>query len=239
MNYLLVFICIIIGYLFGSIPTGYLYAKYKGINILEFGSKNPGSTNIGRALGKNASYTVFLMDLFKVITPIVLLNVIYMILNKHNFNIHLYIDANYLSNVELDILNSKLITIWTGMGAVLGHSYPIFLHFIGGKGISCTMATMLCISPIYAVILFMIYKITTKLTKYVSMGSITALTVLLLSSILLSISHIYPYDFYKSNLLLPAIIIIYVLCIYRHKDNIIRLINKTESKISIDNGTEI
>lgn len=239
MNYLLVFICVLIGYLFGSIPTGYLYAKYKGINILEFGSKNPGSTNIGRALGKNASHFVFLLDLFKVIIPIILLNVIFMVLNKNNYNLYLYNDANNTSINQLNELNNKLITIWTGMGAVLGHSYPIFLKFIGGKGISCTMATMLCISPIYAVILFIIYKITTKLTRYVSMGSITALTALLLSSILLSISHIYPYNFYKSYLVLPAIIIIYILCIFRHRENIIRLINNTENKISLDNGTEI
>ena len=190
-------------------------------------------------MGKNASHTVFIMDLLKVIIPIILLNIVYMILNKYNHNIYLYMESNYISKVDLDILNNKLITIWTGMGAVLGHSYPIFLRFIGGKGISCTMATMLCISPIYAVVLFMVYKITTKLTKYVSMGSITAVTVLFLSSVLLAITHNYPYNFYKSYLLLPAIFIIFITCIIRHKSNIVRLINGTESKISIDKSTEI
>lgn len=239
MNYLLLFCILLIGYIFGSIPTGYLYAKCNGVNILEFGSKNPGSTNIGRALGKKASHTVFILDLLKVIIPIVLLNIIYTILNNKGFNIYLYQDNDYISNVEINALNIKLITVWTGLGAVIGHSYPIFLKFIGGKGISCTMATMLCLNPIYAIVLFAIYKITTKTTKYVSMGSITALTVLLLSAIFMSIYKIYPFNFYKSYLLLPAIIIMYLLCMFRHKENIIRLINKTENKISIDNGTEI
>ena len=236
MNYLNLSICIIIGYLFGSIPTGYLYAKSKGINILEYGSKNPGSTNIGRALGKKAGLTVFALDILKVLLPIFLLLIVYILAN--NQNIYLYKDAN-VDKASIDVLNHKLIIAYTGMGAVLGHSYPIFLRFIGGKGISCTMATVLCISPIYAVVLFMVYKITTKLTKYVSMGSITAVSVLFLSSVLLSITHIYPYNFYKSYLLLPAIFIIFIICIIRHKSNIIRLMNGTESKISIDKSTEI
>ena len=216
---------LILGYLFGSIPTGYLYAKAKNINILEFGSKNPGSTNIGRALGKKSSHIVFVLDIIKIIIPILIL-----IIYTSHFLIIL--DISFLKYFLSKTLESKLIIIYTGLGGIIGHCFPIYSKFKnGGKGISCTMGCILCFSPIYAILLFLIYKIVSKITKYVSLGSIIAEVSLFLSSVILSILNIYPFNFEKNYLVIPGIFFICFICILRHKENIKRLINGEESKI--------
>ncbi len=216
---------LILGYLFGSIPTGYLYAKAKKINILEFGSKNPGSTNIGRALGKKSSHIVFVLDIIKIIIPILIL----IIYNSHFLII---LDISFLKFFLNKTLESKLIIIYTGLGGVVGHCFPIYSKFKnGGKGISCTMGCILCFNPIYAILLFLIYKIVSKTAKYVSLGSIIAEVSLFLSSVILSIFYIYPFNFHKNYLVIPGIFLISLICILRHKENIKRLINGNETKI--------
>ena len=130
------------------------------------------------------------------------------------------------------ILESKCIIIYTGLGGIIGHCFPIYSKFKnGGKGISCTMGCILCFSPIYAILLFLIYKIVSKTTKYVSLGSIIAEVSLFLSSVILSIFYIYPFNFHKNYLVIPGIFLISLICILRHKENIKRLIDGKESKI--------
>ena len=234
-NHYLVFlliVCLIVGYLFGSIPVGYIYSKAHGVNILEFGSGNPGSTNVGRALGKKHGIKVFLLDILKIVFPVLLIHFAVYFLYYRNLS-YGYIDfvLKFFSNY---------IAIYTGVGGVIGHNFPIFLKFKGGKGISCTMGAIFCFSVVYSLILFLIYKIITKITKYVSLGSIGAVTALLISSIILAVCNVFPYDYHDlySNvgsigvILLPGIFIMWALAIIRHKDNIIRLIKGTENKIS-------
>ena len=230
---------LILGYLFGSIPTGYLYAKTKNINILEYGSKNPGSTNIGRALGKKSSHIVFVLDIIKIIIPIFIL----MLININLFNkaTHIYRVAEFIGDSwihkfheeeNLFILRYKCIVIYTGLGGVIGHCFPLYSKFKnGGRGISCTMGCILCLSPIYAIFLFCVYKIVSKVTKYVSIGSITAVVSLFISSVILMIFNIYPFNFISNGKVLPGIFMICFICILRHKENIKRLINGNESKI--------
>lgn len=225
---ILIFICIILGYFFGSIPIAYLYSKAHGVDILHFGSGNPGSTNVGRALGKTHGRIVFILDILKIIIPILIIEIVYFVILK-NFK---YADGNSLYQLRF---YSNYIAIYTGLGGIIGHNFPIFLNFKGGKGISCTMGAIFSFSIAYSMMLFLCYKIITKITKYVSVGSIGALTVLLVSASLLSYNNLYPF-YYSNNgpigiLLLPGIFLMWLSGIIRHKDNIKRLIDGTENKI--------
>lgn len=234
--YLLTILCIgvFVGYLFGSIPVGYLYCKFYNVNILEFGSGNPGSTNVGRALGKKHGRVVFILDILKIILPVLIVNIVFNLKFFNNFFTKALV-SNELNRQSLMKFFYQYITTYTGLGGILGHNYPLYLHFKGGKGVSCTMGTVFCISPLYSIILFLVYKITTKITKYVSVGSLTAVTALFISSIVFTFLNIYPYNYLNNEiygiLLLPGIFLMWALSIFRHKSNIIRLINGTENKI--------
>lgn len=229
----LFFLCLFLGYLFGSIPVGYLYSKAHGINILKFGSGNPGSTNVGRALGKKHGRIVFFLDIFKIIFPVIIISIIFL-----NFGSNSFIN-NTTDNLKKESLLKfffDFISIYTGLGGILGHNFPVFLHFRGGKGISCTMGAIFCFSIPYSIMLFIVYKIVTKITKYVSVGSLSALTVLLISSIILSQTNVYPFN-YSDNvkygiILLPGILLMWLLGVARHTDNIKRLLNGTENRIT-------
>ena len=222
---------LVIGYLFGSIPVAYLYSKAHGVNILEVGSGNPGSTNVGRALGKMHGRIVFFLDVLKIIIPVALINYLFY------YTFYLKIGIIYPDSA-LKFFRD-FIAIYTGLGGVLGHNFPLFLNFKGGKGVSCTMGAIFCFSIPYSLFLFLVYKIVTKVTRYVSVGSLTAATVLLVSSIILAIFDIYPfhynYPFIDLSgigvLLIPGIFVMWALAFIRHKKNIARLLNGTENKI--------
>lgn len=220
---------IIIGYLFGSIPVGYIYSKLHGVDILNFGSKNPGSTNVGRALGKKHGRIVFFLDALKIAIPLI----IYIYYKEEKFlhfvSVREFVDFQSVMNEH--ILQMNLYKIYFGLGGIIGHNFPIFLKFKGGKGITCTMATIFIFCIPYSLILFLIYKIVSKITKIVSIGSLVALTSLFVSSIVLTILYIYPFDFYKSYLVLPGILIMWILGVVKHKDNINRLLKKEELKM--------
>ena len=104
MNIQHMIISLVVGYIFGNIPNGYLYAKSQGIDIYKQGSGNPGSTNIGRTLGKKAGTTVLLLDIAKTIIPILMMHMIFK---------------------PATIDEGTLITVFAGFGSILGHDFPI------------------------------------------------------------------------------------------------------------------
>ena len=217
-----VFCSIIFGYIFGSIPVGYLIAKKKGVDIFKEGSKSVGTTNIKRVLGKKTGNIVFVLDLLKTIIPIIIiLNISW----NFKLSINNYVPYNTATTTNVLIFS-------TGLGAILGHIFPFTTKFKGGKGITSTFAVVSCFSIPLALLLFLIYKIIVKLTNYVSVGSITAEFLLSVISTICVILYIYPFNFVYSYLLLPYIYLISIICIVKHKDNIIRLINGTENKIT-------
>ena len=233
-----VFLMLLIGYLFGSIPVGYLYSKVHGVNIFEVGSGNPGSTNVGRILGKKHGRIVFALDILKTLLPIfgmhlilIVINLIckqtlyYSIINK-NFSLPLIVLSKGVH------LRDPFVIFTTGIGAILGHNFPFPTHFRGGKGITCTVAVVAYFNVVFAVILFLIHKLIGKLTGYVSLASIVALVVMFMASLIMSIYKIYPFNFSYSYAVLPEIFVIMIFGIVRHKENIIRLELGTENKIS-------
>lgn len=232
--YILIFISMMIGYLFGSIPCGYLYAKSKGVNIFEVGSRNPGSTNVGRVLGHQAGVIVFLLDIIKTVISILIVYVLIKI-----GCLDFLLNTNYINMIPGPEAmkearnNIYPILIWyAGLGVVVGHNFPIFTKFKGGKGITCTVATIFCFNPIYAVILYLVHKIIKKISNYVSVASILTLLIFFVSAYILVSIRIYPFRFYAAEKCLVPIGIIVAFGIARHFSNIKRLINGTENKVN-------
>jgi acyl phosphate:glycerol-3-phosphate acyltransferase len=151
MNKTLEIVFVLLSYLLGSIPVGYILTKFStGKNILEMGSGNIGSTNVGRIAGKKLSVITQLLDMLKGFLPVAL-----------------YI---YIANDKK--LVSDLYIYWLALAAILGHDLSIFLKFKGGKGVNTTLGASVLIAPISVFISVAIYFIVKFRFKYVSLGSI-------------------------------------------------------------------
>ena len=203
-------VCFILGYIFGNIPNGYLYAKSQGVDIYHQGSGNPGSTNVLRTLGKRAGITVLLMDIAKCMVPIFL-----MIL--------------FLKPENED--QKTLILMLTGIGAILGHNFPILPGVKGGKGVACTGALLIALAPLYTLGLLCFFILIVLTTKYVSLGSVLSVFVFFLSVLLMGKSGIlFPFS---EAIYLPMCglsLFLALLCLFQHRENMKRLMNGTENK---------
>lgn len=231
-----IILMLFIGYLFGSIPVGYLYCKAHGVNIFEVGSGNPGSTNVGRVLGKTHGRVVFVLDILKTMIPILIAHFVIIRLNYSRNGIGF--TSAFIKHLSLNLqvlykgsFRDPFVIFTTGIGAILGHNFPFPTHFRGGKGIACTVAVVAYFNVIFAVILFVIHKLIGKLTGYVSLASILTLIIMFLTSLIMSINKVYPFNFAYPYAVLPEIFIIMILGIARHKENILRLEHGTENKI--------
>lgn len=199
----------IISYLIGSIPTGYIIVKLlKKIDIREVGSGSTGATNVKRVLGTKWFFIVLLLDALKGFFPV------YWV--AHNFNFYSFIDN---SGYYLDLRG--LSPVIAALGVLIGHSKSVFLGFTGGKSVATGVGTILALSMPVGFMIAAIWSILTFFTKYVSVGSIVAIT---LAPILMRAFA--DNDYY---VMFAAICAIYV--IIRHKDNIKRLVEGKESKV--------
>lgn len=200
-------LCLLIGYGLGSISTSYLYGKAKGIDVREHGSGNAGTTNTLRVMGRKAGAIVLAGDMLKTFLAILLTWLIF-----HWF----FPDMDYL------------LRIYTGAGVILGHDYPFYMKFKGGKGIACSGAMILSfywgIIPASVVIFFGIFF----LTHYVSLASIflylgfMAQLLIFGQSGLLGMSQPALIEMYIVAALLTA------LALFQHRENIKRLIKGEE-----------
>ncbi len=191
---------ILSSYLYGSIPFALVIGKlfYK-TDVREHGSGNLGGSNTGRVLGKGAGLACIVLDASKALLVVLV--------------------TKYLSQV-LGI-NPDIAYI-CAVVCVLGHCYPIFAKFKGGKAVSTAIGYFLAVNPIGAIIVLLVFLIMLKLTKYVSLSSMVGASSVLLVTPLLSM----PLAGKISNFLIVGILI------YRHKENIKRLKNKEENKIN-------
>lgn len=187
-------ILIFAAYLFGSIPSALIIGKkYYNKDIRLEGSGNLGGTNAGRVLGKKVGFIVSAVDVLKVFIPTLL--------------------ARYYVSFDFAAL--------IGIIALVGHSYPIFAGFKGGKGVSSFLGIGLAMNPLVALIVFIIWTILKKITNYVSLSSMIAC--ITAAFIFLLIYGPRPVSYL---LFIGALFIIFL-----HRSNVKRLINGTENKI--------
>ena len=186
-------ITILISYLFGSIPFGYLFTKILlKKDIRNVGSGNIGATNVLRTGNKSLGYLTLVLDIGKAIVPVI------------------YIKLNYPDLVYVSALC-----------AFLGHLFPIWLKFKGGKGVATFVGILISINIYYAVVFGVVWALTFLISKYSSLSSLFA-----------SISiPIYLTIIDQDNIIF--FIIMFVLIFYTHRENIKRLINKEETKSKI------
>lgn len=193
-KYLLI---VVASYLLGSFSSGLFVAKAThGPNLREVGSKNTGTTNALRTMGLKRGLATFVGDVGKALIACF---------------IGYYLAGQ--SGVRL-----------AGMMVIIGHNWPVFYNFKGGKGAACSCAVMLCTFPVPAVISYVVAILVIVITKYVSLGSIVLLT--LFAAIVCVLN-------WGSWLTILWALFLAVLCIYRHKANIGRLIRGEENKFSI------
>lgn len=203
-------ISLVMGYAFGLFQTGYIYGKTKGIDIRKEGSGNAGTTNSLRVLGKKAGIITFLGDLFKAILAVLLAKLIF-------------------QNTYPEFV--KVLELYAGFGTVLGHNFPFYLQFKGGKGIACTSGVILAVLPISAPVCLVLFVGAVAITRYVSLGSILVVCSYLIQVIIfgqLGYIHLSGTSLVEFYVLSACFT---VMAVWKHKENIKRLLNGTENKL--------
>ncbi len=201
----IILLCLLIGYGFGCISFGFLVGKLNHVDIRNEGSGNAGATNALRTMGIKGGLITFLGDAFKAIIPILIIRFIF-------------------------APDWELFALYLGLGVVLGHNFPFWLKFKGGKGISATGGIILAIADWRITLCgLIIFILVVAITRYVSLGSLIVSWLLPLNTVL----------FYRdsSNFIHMLILSLAftVLAYVRHKDNIKRLFSGTERKIGAKN----
>lgn len=203
-------------YLLGSIPFGFLVAKARGIDIRNVGSGNIGATNAMRVLGKPAGIFVLLMDVLKGYVACALLpRLVYNCFAPHISGLIVY----FQNEPDEFQIRYKVVA---GICAVLGHNYTCWLKFKGGKGIATTAGVYIALAPWPLLIAAVVFVLAVALTKYISVGSISAAIVLFV------MVWVMP----PHNVLLGVVTTaLAALAIYKHKSNIRRLMTGTENRL--------
>lgn len=200
---------LVIGYIFGNFQTAFIYGKMKGIDIREHGSGNAGTTNTLRVLGTKAGLIVFVGDMLKAIISITIVRLIF----KENYS-HIL----------------QLLIIYTGFGCILGHDYPCFIQFKGGKGIASTGGIMVASHWAYFPVGLVLFFGNFLTTHYVSLGSLVMYLGFFIQTIIMGQMGVFGMS---QNALIEMYLIVFIMTVMafvKHRSNIQRLINKEERK---------
>ena len=205
MENMALFLLIVFAYLVGSIPSAvWLGKRFYNIDVREFGSGNAGATNTFRVLGKKAGIVVLVCDILKGS-----LSVLLAFLSSYNVN------SNQFVNLQLAL----------GIAAVVGHVFPVFAGFRGGKGVATILGIVICLTPITSALGLIVFLTVLILTRYVS-----------LSSIMAGISYPILLKFILKNdnqTLFIFSIFVAILLVITHKKNISRLLKKQEFRVNL------
>lgn len=202
-------LCLAYGYLFGLIQTGYIYGKICRVDIRKHGSGNSGATNTLRVLGKRAALLVFLGDAFKMVFACLLTRVV------------------FAGKPEI----MYLLLLYTGFGVIIGHNYPFYMGFQGGKGIAATAGLVLSLDWRLTLLCLAVFVVGVAVSHYVSLGSLLVSTTFLIATLFWGfrgdylLGQQYLYEFGMAALLITA------MAFWRHRANIGRLFKGTENKI--------
>ena len=202
-------ICLIIGYAFGLFQTAFIYGKLHGIDIREHGSGNAGTTNTLRVLGTKAGLIVLAGDIIKCILAIVISGLIFG--DSHPDEIY-------------------LLKLYAAAGAILGHNFPFYLHFRGGKGIAATAGLILSFHIAFLPMGVIIFFGTFFLTHYVSLGSLLVYAGLMIEMVVAGQMGLFGAPQAVLNEMYIVTAFLTVLAYYKHRENIGRLLKGVERK---------
>ncbi len=202
-------ICLAAGYVFGLFQTGYLYGKLVHKDIRQYGSGNSGTTNALRVLGKKAGIIVFLGDFLKAVLLCLLVKFLY-------------------GKTQPEM--APLLVLYGGLGVVLGHNYPFYLKFKGGKGIAATSGVIITMDWRITLVCLAAFVISVGVTRIVSIGSLLVVTVFLGMWIGFGAAGLIPLSGAFLTESYFVIIAFTALAYWRHRANIGRLLKGTENK---------
>ena len=221
MSAIVIYLATALGaYLLGSIPSGFLVAKAKGVDIRSVGSGNIGATNAMRVLGKPAGIFVLLADAAKGYAAVAWLTP--MIFNQFDIWLHRHFSGSWDYFQYQPVERQTRLFVLAGNFAVLGHNYTCWLKFKGGKGIATTAGVFLALAPWALLIALAVFILAVVATRIVSVASMSAAVALPVAVWVMS----------PNNLFLGiATTALGVLAIYKHKSNIQRLMAGTENRL--------
>ena len=200
--------CLVFGYVFGLFQTGYLYGRMNHIDIRNYGSGNSGTTNALRVLGKKAGLIVFIGDFFKMVLACLLVRI-------------------FLKGDP----NTDLYVLYTGLGVVMGHNFPFYLGFKGGKGIASMAGLLVSMDWRVTLVCAAVFLGTVIITRYVSLGSIFVVILFFIQMVLYESMGAYQVapgsrlEFYALAGVLTG------MGIWRHRANMRGLLAGTENKL--------
>ncbi len=205
METIIIIALLVTAYLLGSIPSAVWWGKrYYGIDVREFGSGNAGATNTFRVLGKKAGIPVLFIDIVKGTAAVLLA-----------FLSPFVFESNQFVNLQLGL----------GIAALVGHVFPIFAGFRGGKGVATILGIVICLTPITSLMVLGVFLIVLLATRYVSLSSMTAgLSFPFFLNIILK---------NQNQTLLIFSLFVAALLILTHKKNIVRLLKSQETKVKL------
>ena len=201
-------LCLAVGYIFGLFQTGFIYGRSHGIDIRNYGSGNSGTTNALRVLGVKAGLIVFIGDFLKTVIPCLI--------------------ARYLLGGQEGM--GYVYMLYAGFGVILGHNFPFYLGFKGGKGIAATAGIIFSIDWRLTVICLSCFILLVAVTRYVSLGSLVVSVILLVWDAVQNLRG--AYGLIPGRLEFTAVTaVITVMAFWRHRANIGRLLKGTENKV--------
>ncbi|HEY6070603.1 MAG TPA: glycerol-3-phosphate 1-O-acyltransferase PlsY [Chthoniobacterales bacterium] len=203
---LTVFYVAIVGYLVGSFPTAYIAGRIRGIDIRKAGSGNVGATNAARVLGKRFGYFVFIVDVAKGFVAVILSRMLG-------------------GSAQTSALFVDLCGVLGAMFAVIGHSYPVWLSFKGGKGVATSIGALFALNWIPAAIVGIVWIVVFLTTRYVSLASIGAAIALPIM-----VTAMYFLKELSSPVLVYFCFLLAAIVVIRHRSNISRLLTGTEHR---------
>lgn len=200
-------LCLLAGYAFGLIQTGYLYGRLNGIDIRRHGSGNSGTTNALRVLGKKAGLIVFIGDFLKTLIPCAAVRLLF----------------------REDMAAGYLLSLYTGFGVILGHNYPFYLKFRGGKGIAATAGILTALDWRLMLICLAAFVLVVAVSRFVSLGSLVVSVIFLAWNVLMAGQYQIPGNRTAEYYIVAAAIS--GMAFWRHRANIVRLVKGQENKL--------
>ena len=204
--------CLVIGYIFGLFQTAYIIGRMHGIDIRNYGSGNSGTTNMMRTLGRKAGFATFAGDCLKCIAAIFFTRMLFR---------GTYPDMQ------------PLLLFYTAAGVILGHNFPFYLGFRGGKGIAATAGLVISLQPVMTVLGIITFFGTVLLTGYVSLGSILVYVGIMIElPIFGQLGYFHMSQAHLNEMYVVALFLA-LMAFWQHRENIKRLLNHTERKASL------